>query len=385
VIARHASRAAHALTRNGRSRPERSPREFWALQDVSFEVRRGETVGVIGHNGAGKSTLLKILSRIAEPTSGRASIRGRVGSLLEVGTGFHPELTGRENVFLNGAILGMARHDIARRFDEIVAFADVERFVDTQVKHYSSGMALRLAFAVAAHLEPEILLVDEVLAVGDAAFQRKCLGKMEDVAAGGRTVLFVSHNLSAIKELSQTSLVLSRGRVAFRGSIVEGISQYTREVVATNTAAATGGGWSHLTPHGVEADAGWAIRPGEPFTLSARLTLCDPTVNGKVFFLLHDASGAMVVHNRIEVASLGATTLDGATHRFSLTIPPLWLAPGLYAVHLKFMGLTSSGDAVKHLSERQLLDVRGWTESTSKGLLTPECRWGIEPELSRGA
>jgi lipopolysaccharide transport system ATP-binding protein len=176
---------------------------IWALRDVSFKVQRGEVVGIIGRNGAGKSTLLKILSRITEPTLGVAEIRGRVGSLLEVGTGFHQELTGRENIYLNGAILGMKRHEIEHKFDEIVAFAEVEKFIDTPVKHYSSGMHLRLAFAVAAHLEPEILLVDEVLAVGDAAFQKKCLNKMEDVGQQGRTVLFVSHNMPAITRLCE--------------------------------------------------------------------------------------------------------------------------------------------------------------------------------------
>jgi lipopolysaccharide transport system ATP-binding protein len=185
--------------------------EFWALKDVSFDVKRGEVVGIIGRNGAGKSTLLKVLSRITEPSAGRVTIAGRVASLLEVGTGFHPELTGRENIYLNGAILGMTRAEIRRRFDEIVAFADVERFLDTPVKRYSSGMHVRLAFAVAAHLEPEILLVDEVLAVGDAEFQRKCLGKMGEVAGGGRTVLFVSHNMGAIARLCHSVLLLQKG------------------------------------------------------------------------------------------------------------------------------------------------------------------------------
>src|SRR5271165_3754249 len=180
--------------------------EFWALRNVSFEVKQGEVVGIIGRNGAGKSTLLKIVSRITEPTEGRAVLRGRVASLLEVGTGFHPELTGRENIFLNGAILGMTRREIQKKFDEIVAFAEVERFLDTPVKHYSSGMYMRLAFAVAAHLEPEILIVDEVLAVGDAAFQKKCLGKMSEVAREGRTVLFVSHNSAAIEALCDRCL-----------------------------------------------------------------------------------------------------------------------------------------------------------------------------------
>lgn len=199
---------------------------LWALREVSFQVQRGEIVGIIGHNGAGKSTLLKILSRVTQPTTGYAELYGRVGSLLEVGTGFHPELTGRENIYLNGAILGMTREEIDRKFDEIVAFAEIEPFVDTPVKFYSSGMYLRLAFAVAAHLEPEILLVDEVLAVGDAAFQRKCLGKMGDVAREGRTVLFVSHNMSAILRLTQRTLVLERGRVVFDGPTPEAIDFY---------------------------------------------------------------------------------------------------------------------------------------------------------------
>jgi lipopolysaccharide transport system ATP-binding protein len=191
---------------------------FWALRDISFEVPRGEAVGVIGRNGAGKSTLLKVLSRITEPTTGYADIHGRVRSLLEVGTGFHQELTGRENIFLNGAILGMRREEITRKFDEIVAFAEVEKFIDTPVKRYSSGMYLRLAFAVAANLESEILFVDEVLAVGDAAFQKKCLGKMSEVAKEGRTVMFVSHNMSAVKELCQSGILLDGGQVAFSGS-----------------------------------------------------------------------------------------------------------------------------------------------------------------------
>ena len=201
--------------------------EFWALRDVSFDVKQGDVLGIIGRNGAGKSTLLKLLSRITEPTTGRAVIRGRIACLLEVGTGFHPELSGRENIFLNGAILGMTRAEIARKFDEIVAFAEVERFLDTQVKHYSSGMYVRLAFAVAAHLEPEILIVDEVLAVGDAQFQKKCLGKMQDVARdSGRTVLFVSHNTAALQAICRTGLWLQQGRVVQHGPIGECLSAY---------------------------------------------------------------------------------------------------------------------------------------------------------------
>ena len=214
---------------------QKSSEDFWALKDVSFEVKRGEVVGIIGRNGAGKSTLLKVLSRITEPTEGRVTLRGRVASLLEVGTGFHPELTGRENVFLNGAILGMSRAEIRRKFDEIVAFAEVEKFLDTPVKRYSSGMYVRLAFAVAAHLEPEILIVDEVLAVGDAQFQKKCLGKMQDVAKGGRTVLFVSHNMSAVLQLTSAGIVLEKGRVIFKGGAEEAVAAYSGAAASDST------------------------------------------------------------------------------------------------------------------------------------------------------
>jgi len=210
----------------GQRKPAATTQTIWALKDVSFEVQRGEVIGIIGRNGAGKSTLLKILSRITEPTEGYAELHGRVGTLLEVGTGFHPELTGRENIYLNGTILGMKRSEIERKFDEIVDFAEVERFIDTPVKHYSSGMYLRLAFAVAAHLDPEILIVDEVLAVGDAQFQKKCLGKMEDVANQGRTVLFVSHNMAAVRTLCTQTVLLRNGTVAGIGPTDQVIGQY---------------------------------------------------------------------------------------------------------------------------------------------------------------
>ncbi len=214
-----------ALTRGFRS-PQAKPGTFWALDDVSFDVETGEVVGIIGANGAGKSTLLKILSRITPPTRGRIMLRGRMASLLEVGTGFHPELTGRENIFLNGAILGMSRQEIRARFDEIVAFAEIEQFLDTPVKRYSSGMYVRLAFAVAAHLEPEILVVDEVLAVGDAAFQKKCLGKMSEVTRQGRTILFVSHNMAAVENLCRRGVVLRKGRLIFDGGTSDAIGKY---------------------------------------------------------------------------------------------------------------------------------------------------------------
>lgn len=220
--ASHLRQAFQPGQRNARA----SRDHIWALKDISFEVKKGQALGIIGRNGAGKSTLLKILSRVTDPTEGYGQLRGRVGSLLEVGTGFHPELTGRENIYLNGAILGMHKKEIEARFDEIVAFSEVDQFIDTPVKRYSSGMYLRLAFAVAAHLEPEILVVDEVLAVGDADFQRKCLGKMGDVAQQGRTVLFVSHNMSAIQRLTQESIVLEKGKVLLRAPSDEAVDFY---------------------------------------------------------------------------------------------------------------------------------------------------------------
>jgi lipopolysaccharide transport system ATP-binding protein len=219
-----------ALRKPFRGNSKRSFETLWALQDVNFEIAPGEVVGIIGRNGAGKSTLLKVLSRITEPTTGRVELFGRVGSLLEVGTGFHPELTARENIYLNGAILGMRRVEIKKKFDEIVAFSEVEKFIDTPVKHFSSGMYVRLAFAVAAHLEPEILIVDEVLSVGDAPFQKKCLGKMGDVARAGRTVLFVSHNLGAVTQLCSRGIILQNGNTVFDGTAEAAVSTYVDEM-----------------------------------------------------------------------------------------------------------------------------------------------------------
>jgi len=222
---------AHAIRAPFSPSPESDgSKEFWALRDVSFDVQPGDAVGIIGRNGAGKSTLLKILSRVTPPTRGKATVRGRVASLLEVGTGFHPELTGRENIFLNGAILGMKQRDIQARFDEIVDFAEVGKFIDTPIKRYSSGMTVRLAFAVAAHLESEILIADEVLAVGDLAFQRKSLGKMEQAASHGRTILFVSHNLGAVRNLCRSALLIEGGRLAFQGPVEEGLARYERSM-----------------------------------------------------------------------------------------------------------------------------------------------------------
>lgn len=238
VISTGAKRFAHKL-RHPFSPKQNDPlhEEFWALRDINFDIQQGDRVGIIGRNGAGKSTLLKILSRITEPTVGQVKIKGRVASLLEVGTGFHPELTGRENIYLNGAVLGMSQAEIKKKFDEIVAFAEVEKFLDTPVKRYSSGMYVRLAFAVAAHLEPEILIVDEVLAVGDAQFQKKCLGKMEEVGKQGRTVLFVSHNMAMISNLCQKGIVLEEGRLAFQGHVSEAVLKYYQGANASGGAS----------------------------------------------------------------------------------------------------------------------------------------------------
>jgi len=292
---------------------------IWALKDVSFQVQRGEVVGIIGRNGAGKSTLLKILSRITEPTAGRAEIHGRVGSLLEVGTGFHPELTGRENIYLNGAILGMRRAEIERKFDEIVAFAEIEKFLDTPVKHYSSGMYVRLAFAVAAHLEPEILLVDEVLAVGDAAFQKKCLGKMGDVAKEGRTVLFVSHNMGAIRSLCERGILLSSGQI-FADKTADGaVDDYlsTLSVDLTNSGEivwnldrAPGSGGFHLRKirlATVDGNAQCVFVPQLPIDVHIDYELTKPvpgmrvvlqvqTLTGEIAFTSTDQSQRQVTH-----------------------------------------------------------------------------------------
>ena len=318
--------------------------EFWALRDVGFTINRGEVVGIIGRNGAGKSTLLKILSRITEPTTGRARIRGRVASLLEVGTGFHPELSGRENISLNGAILGMSRAEVARKFDEIVAFAEVERFIDTPVKHYSSGMYVRLAFAVAAHLEPEILIVDEVLAVGDAAFQRKCLGKMDSVARGGRTVLLVSHNMAAIQHLCQSALWLRAGQLAMQGpagpcvaAYLKGSAESQGEVVVSGLAQ--GGENSDLRFLRVAAlDA--TQRPAAQLNLSGGVTLeldyelTRPIRGAQVAFELWNELGTCVLCSTDFDTDPGRFFTDkpAGRHRARCRIPADFLRPGNYSV-----------------------------------------------------
>jgi lipopolysaccharide transport system ATP-binding protein len=308
---------------------------FWALKDVSFEVKQGEVVGIIGRNGAGKSTLLKILSRITEPTEGAADLFGRVGSLLEVGTGFHPELSGRENINLNGAILGMRRAEIARKFDEIVAFAEVEAFLDTPVKRYSSGMYMRLAFAVAAHLEPEILVVDEVLAVGDAAFQKKCLGKMKDVSRQGRTVLFVSHNMHAVNALCSRGLVLRDGRVAFDGTAARGVATYLEH-------GATAAG-SSTPPHARPGSGEWRFTaasaakatfdPAEPKEISFEVAPTRPGV-GPAYLSGHvvNEQGAVLTQCDSRLVGVWVSGAGPAGGRFRIKGP--WLKPGRYTLDL---------------------------------------------------
>jgi ABC-type polysaccharide/polyol phosphate transport system ATPase subunit len=354
----------------------RCDRDFLALDNVGFSVEYGETLGVMGHNGAGKSTLLKILSRITEPSSGAAKLYGRVGSLLEVGTGFHSELSGRENIYLSGAILGMKKREIDDRFDEIVSFAEVEEFIETAIKHYSTGMQLRLAFAVAAHLQPEILLIDEVLAVGDAKFQRKCLGKMGDVAAEGRTVLFVSHNLSAMKELCRTGLVLSHGRLLFQGPIVEAISLYTQSTQETDVAN-YGTGWQHFEMTKPTA-TDWVIRSGDATSYRAVLTLPTQYAQGQVMFAIHDWAGGLMVRQLYDIGDRTGLSGDRCCIAVTASIPPLWLAPGLYTVHFKFLGRSVLGVEPKYASERHLLDVRGWSQERLTASLSPDCEWSVQ-------
>ncbi|MGZ0169345.1 MAG: ABC transporter ATP-binding protein [Planctomycetales bacterium] len=308
--------------------------EFWALNDVSFEVAPGEIVGIIGRNGAGKSTLLKVLSRITEPSQGHVRLGGRVASLLEVGTGFHPELTGRENIFLNGAILGMSRQEIKRKFDEIVEFAEVARFLDTPVKRYSSGMYVRLAFSVAAHLEPEILVIDEVLAVGDMAFQRKCLGKMSDVASGGRTILFVSHNMNAVERLCTRAVVLENGNVSFDGSTQDAIAayasnsrSYSNELPPAETRE--GNGAARVTS--IKCPA--AVASGLSFEISVDFTVYEEIRSPDVRLSIYSSSGHCITSfGTSYTASPFATTLGRATA--TLRIPSMPLNIGHYSLNV---------------------------------------------------
>jgi len=365
------------------------PEYVWSLRDVSFEIKVGEVIGVIGRNGAGKSTLLKVLSRITEPTQGWAEIRGRVGSLLEVGTGFHPELSGRENIWLNGAILGMRKDEIRARFDEIVAFAEVEKFLDTAVKHYSSGMYLRLAFAIAAHLEPEILLVDEVLAVGDLAFQRKCIGKMGEVAATGRTVLFVSHNMATISALTQRCLMLHDGRLARDGATLEVVRDYI-------AASAQLGGqivWPDDQRPGDEGCRLIACRLGSDEQRSNFAT--DQTIPIEIEFEvqreshglrvgldLHSSEGTLVFRTYHDDQAREPTVLPPGAYVVRCVIPAHLLNQGTY-----FVSLRAGIHAIRHiciLEQALSFEVVNIVGANSQygghrpGLISPHLAWTTE-------
>jgi lipopolysaccharide transport system ATP-binding protein len=305
---------------------------IWALRDVSFELRRGEVLGIIGSNGAGKSTLLKILSRITKPTSGWAEINGQVGSLLEVGTGFHPELTGRENVYLNGAILGMRRAEIERRFDEIVAFAEIETFLDTPVKHYSSGMYVRLAFAVAAHLEPEILIVDEVLAVGDAAFQKKCLGKMGEAGRQGRTVIFVSHNLQAVSALTRRALVLDGGQLIHAGETSAALERYRALWTVRGASEYTNPGSANGITRAKVITSGprQVHRAGEPLVFEFDLRLPHKLTSATFSFQVNDEEMRPITHLWIEGAKQPWSRPGGV--RLRCHVPKSRLYMGRYSL-----------------------------------------------------
>jgi lipopolysaccharide transport system ATP-binding protein len=314
--------------------------EFWALKDVSFEVERSEVLGIIGRNGAGKSTLLKILSRITEPTRGRVVLRGRVASLLEVGTGFHPELTGRENIHLNGAILGMSRAEIHSKFDEIVAFAGVEKFIDTPVKRYSSGMHVRLAFAVAAHLEPEVLVVDEVLAVGDAEFQQKCLGKMDEVSrCEGRTVLFVSHNLSIVEKLCQRCIWLDRGSIRGIGSAPAVIKEYSSfghfnrdRVIQLAESPRPHDGGDDLRLISIEWLCDLPLKHSETATVRIVFESMVPFANAAVWLAFCDLSSRAIAYYEVDSRSDRRKQLPSGVHAVDIEIEELPLAPGTYQI-----------------------------------------------------
>ncbi|MCW5875569.1 MAG: ABC transporter ATP-binding protein [Anaerolineales bacterium] len=373
----------------------RHAERIWALKDVSFDVRQGQVLGVIGRNGAGKSTLLKILSRVTDPTAGYAHINGRVGSLLEVGTGFHPELTGRENIYLNGAILGMKRREIAAKFDEIVEFSDVARFIDTAVKHYSSGMYLRLAFSVAAHLEPEILVVDEVLAVGDAEFQRKCLGKMGEVAEAGRTVLFVSHNMSAILRLTEESIVLDKGQMVYRAPtsqavdyyMASGLSQSGERTWEPEEMPADAAPFRPLAvrvkdPNGKVVDT---VQSPQPVEIEVEYELSQPVQGLRLGIYLQTMRGEVVFtsFDTDDPQQYEKYATRPAGHYFSrVTIPADTLNEGQY-----MLGLNASSFRVRRYfhDERALafmVDGMGapgtqWPEPR-QGLVRPKLDWVIE-------
>ena len=382
-----------AFGRRGRS--AREGELLWALRDVSFEVQPGEAVGVIGRNGAGKSTLLKILSRITEPTAGRAELYGRASSLLEVGTGFHPELTGRENISLNGAILGMRRGEIRRRFDEIVAFSGVERFIDTPVKHYSSGMHMRLAFAVAAHLEPEILIVDEVLAVGDAEFQKKCLGKMGSVAREGRTVIFVSHNMAAVSNLCRRGLVLEQGRVAYAGTQAEAVARYltscrTPERTLRDRTDRAGSGEVRVVAVEVRDPAGRALdvaASGQDVDICLRYEASpgfhSPKVIAGLCVKTQFDAPVFLQHNRLTRDDWGALPPRGA---FVCRVPRLPLPPAAYRITYSLMLDGEYLDAMEDACELTVTDGdffgSGEVPPATHGCCLVDASWRLEPDAS---
>jgi lipopolysaccharide transport system ATP-binding protein len=336
--ARSAARSALNVLRGRQLIGGDTIEEFWALQDVSFQVRRGEVMGVIGRNGAGKSTLLKILSRITEPTRGRAVVRGRVASLLEVGTGFHQELTGRENIYLNGAILGMSRAEIDLKFNEIVDFAEVERFLDTPVKRYSSGMYVRLAFAVAAHLEPEILIIDEVLAVGDLVFQKKCLGKMQSVAGDGRTVLFVSHNMQTVAGLTDRAILLEEGRITAAGPSDAVIQTYLANHASRDATfeSEPAGDRPEFTRVALRTSGPGPLQQhGEPLSIDIDIFTPEPIPNAAVSFQIFTAMHQPVLHV-LNLDSEVAMLREPGRHRLTCTFPKLRLYPGHYYLSFYF-------------------------------------------------
>ena len=377
-----------AVKRPFQKRPEKSKAagddpQLWALKDLSFEIKKGEVVGIIGRNGAGKSTLLKVLSRITEPTSGFAELHGRVGTLLEVGTGFHPELTGRENIQLSGAILGMTKREIAAHFDEIVAFAEVERFVDTPVKFYSTGMFLRLAFAVAAHLEPEILFVDEVLAVGDMAFQQKCIGKMGEAAKRGRTILFVSHNMGAIRALCEKGLVLHHGQVADAGDISSSIETYFRlsAVSDQKTEARIAAGGTGFGPVKIASHSTSTVNQSEPFQASTTVHFGEPVAGFNLFCLVNDMHQRKMFQQTQDSSEFRRGEEWQGTYDIKIDFPPLWLEPGLYSLYFKMFVRTQGGHA-RYVSDTLHLDIGGKSTGCG-GILNPNAGWSLEASKSK--
>lgn len=370
--------------------------EFYALRDVSFEIKQGERVGIIGRNGAGKSTLLKILSRITEPTTGRIEITGRVASLLEVGTGFHPELTGRENIFLNGAIMGMGKAEIKRKFDEIVAFAEIEKFLDTPVKRYSSGMYVRLAFAVAAHLEPEILIVDEVLAVGDAQFQKKCLGKMEEVGKEGRTVLFVSHNMGAVRKLCQKGIFLKDGSVfseGTMGSVVDSYLSKTLQAESANIDAllpellpdpAFKLKKIRLSQGGVKVKR--IVENGKPLEIIIEYQILQRTVGLRVFFDILDDQTDLLLRSFHDEDHDNIPTMEAGHYRSIVIIPPDFLGPIDYTIAIKAgiynqrYCLPISGIQIPIKGEQTGIFNRAYPGDPFQGKLAMKFRWETTKE-----